>query len=183
MREAARTDLADFPGFVSVNATGEDTGLPDGSIDLVVAAQAFHWLDRDRARGEFRRILRAPRMVALIWNDRRIDDSTFAIAYERLLREYSTDYNEVNHRNLGPDVFDDFFGPARWEERVFENDQRLDLEGLRGRLSSSSYVPAPGQPGYEEMSADLDRIFESTSQNGLVRISYDCRVFSGLLIE
>lgn len=181
MRGAAEAALSASPGFVSIAGGGEATTLAGGSVDLVTAAQAFHWLDRARARAEFRRILRPPRLVALLWNDRRTDDSEFAAAYEALLQQFGTDYNEVNHRNLGAEVFDDFFGPGRWKEEIFGNEQRLDLEGLRGRVASSSYVPAPGQPGHAEMFSALDRIFEATSENGFVTMRYDCRVFAGEL--
>lgn len=181
MRQAAEADLAEFPGFVSVAAPGETTRLPEASVDLVTCAQAFHWLDRSRARAEFARILKPPRLVALIWNDRRPEGSPFARGYERLLRTFGTDYEKVNHRNIGAEIIDDFFGRGRWKETVFENDQLLDLESLRGRLQSASYVPAPGQSGHTDTFAALDRIFESTSKNGFVRMQYDCRVFTGEL--
>src|SRR5436190_381607 len=45
MRAAAEKSLATYPGFHSVDGSGEQTGLPDASIDLVTCAQAFHWLD------------------------------------------------------------------------------------------------------------------------------------------
>jgi len=37
----------------------------------VVAAQAFHGFDQQRARAEFERILKPESWVALIWNERR----------------------------------------------------------------------------------------------------------------
>ncbi len=58
MRAAAETHLAHRPGFVSVAGTAEATGLAAGSVDLVTAAQAFHWFDPDRTRAEWQRILR-----------------------------------------------------------------------------------------------------------------------------
>src|SRR3954469_11288986 len=57
MRAAAERLLAGYPSFHSVDGTAEATGLADGSADLVVAGQAFHWFDPDAARREFRRIL------------------------------------------------------------------------------------------------------------------------------
>jgi SAM-dependent methyltransferase len=49
---------ADFPNFKSVDGTAENTNLPDNSVDFVVAAQAFHWFDREKTRAELKRILR-----------------------------------------------------------------------------------------------------------------------------
>ena len=39
-------------------APAEDSGLPPGSVDLVLAAQAFHWFDFERFFAECRRVLR-----------------------------------------------------------------------------------------------------------------------------
>ena len=44
----------------------EDSGLEDGSVDIVTAAQAVHWFDQPRFCAEARRVLRARGLVA-IW--------------------------------------------------------------------------------------------------------------------
>jgi len=45
MRQAAEGFLGRCPGFHSVAATAENTGLPEASVDFVTAAQAFHQKD------------------------------------------------------------------------------------------------------------------------------------------
>ncbi|MCW5625403.1 MAG: class I SAM-dependent methyltransferase, partial [Burkholderiales bacterium] len=72
MREAGTQALQRFPAFVAVEGSAETTTLPDATIDVVTAAQAFHWFDRIRARAEFARILKPGGWVVLIWNDRRV---------------------------------------------------------------------------------------------------------------
>ena len=47
-------------------APAEDSGLPDASIDLVTAAQAFHWFDFDRFFAEVRRVL-VPGGAVVVW--------------------------------------------------------------------------------------------------------------------
>lgn len=47
-------------------ATAEDSGLPDGSIDLAVAAQAAHWFDWPHFTAEVTRVTRPGSAVALI---------------------------------------------------------------------------------------------------------------------
>ncbi len=71
MREAGERLLRGYPTYTAIAATAEATTLADTSVDLVTAGQAFHWFDQTRARQEFARILRAPRWVALVWNERR----------------------------------------------------------------------------------------------------------------
>jgi SAM-dependent methyltransferase len=47
-------------------APAEATGLADASVDLLVAAQAFHWFDRGAFFGETARILRPGGVLALV---------------------------------------------------------------------------------------------------------------------
>jgi SAM-dependent methyltransferase len=57
-----------LPGVRVVAASAEETGLPKGSCDAVVAGAAFHWFDRVRAFGEIGRILRRPGVLGLLGN-------------------------------------------------------------------------------------------------------------------
>ena len=68
-------------------AAAEATGLPDGSVDLVVAAQALHWFDLDRFYPEVRRVARQGALFAaftygLLEVDERVD-----LVIARLYRE------------------------------------------------------------------------------------------------
>ncbi|MEM1034802.1 MAG: class I SAM-dependent methyltransferase, partial [Myxococcota bacterium] len=47
-------------------ATAEDVGLADGSVDLVVAAQAAHWFDLPSFYAEARRVARPGATIALV---------------------------------------------------------------------------------------------------------------------
>jgi SAM-dependent methyltransferase len=180
MRKAGEGLLKSNPRFTSVAGSAEVTTLPDRSADLIVAAQAFHWFDRERSRVEFRRILQPGGWVALIWNDRRTDRTAFLAAYETLLHAFSTDYEQVNHRNVDSVAVRQFFGvePALVK---FPYSQEFDFEGLRGRLLSSSYAPEQGQPNHDAMLARLRLIFDAHQQNGRVAIEYDTLVYLGRL--
>ncbi len=182
MRRAAEQRLAAAPLFVSVAGSAEATALPDGSVDGVVAAQAFHWFDRDRARDEFARILRPGGVVALIWNDRRARGNSFLEGYERLLQDWGIDYAEVNHGLVDDAALAAFFSPGPFGRRTFANAQALDLEGLRGRVLSASYMPGPGHPRHEPMLAALEELFEASEQGGLVTLEYDTRITFGPLL-
>jgi SAM-dependent methyltransferase len=64
-----RTILAaSLPDARILDATAEDTGLPDSTADAVVAGAAFHWFDLDRVWPEIARILRAPGVLGLLGN-------------------------------------------------------------------------------------------------------------------
>ncbi len=69
--------MAGFPQFTSVEGTAEATTLPDTSVDIVTAAQAAHWFDREKARREFLRILKSGGWCVLLWNERQMDSTPF----------------------------------------------------------------------------------------------------------
>jgi SAM-dependent methyltransferase len=183
MREAGEHFLEAYPNYHSIDATAEKTTLADHSVDVVVAGQAFHWFDRANAKKEFQRILKPGGYVVLIWNDRRTDSSDFLKSYDDLLKMFGTDYNKVNHRNvnLNEEVFDEFFGKGKWKTFSIDNFQEFNFEGLKGRLFSSSYVPAEDHPDSAFMVSVLKKIFARYQENGMVKIEYDTRVYYGVL--
>lgn len=182
MRTAAEELLRGFPGFTSIAGAAESTGLPAACADFVMAAQAFHWFRTLEARAEFRRILRAPGWIVLIWNTRDDDRSPLLRAYEDVLQRYGVDYREIDHRKArDPRLLSDFFGAGGWQTATFPNEQVLDWTGLRGRVLSASYAPKPGHPSHDPMMGHLRRIFEEHQRNGLVRLEYDTEVFYGRL--
>jgi SAM-dependent methyltransferase len=180
MREAAENLHGRHPGFRSVAGSAEATGLADGSIDLVVAAQAFHWFDHAAARAECMRILRGRRPAAVVWNMRSTDCDEFARGYEAHLQRWGTDYLAYRARRIDPEELTAFFGVAPMERRM-DNEQIFDWNGLRGRHLSSSYVPAEGQPTHQPMMEDLQRLFEEHAVGGHVRFRYDTQLFVGTI--
>ena len=179
MREAGERRLAHHPRFTSVAGTAEDTTLDEASVDFVTAGQAFHWFDAERARAEFARILEPGGRVVLVWNLRRKDATPFLAAYERLLEAYRTDRGEVELWRRSDEMADAFFGRGSFEKASFDNEQVLDLDGLKGRLLSISYVPVQGEPGSEEMLRKTEVIFREHQANGRVRVEYDTKVYYG----
>ncbi|GAA5062075.1 class I SAM-dependent methyltransferase [Streptomyces sp. SID10815] len=49
--------------------SAEHIPLPDASVDAVLAGNAFHWFDQERAFPEIARVLRPGGVVAALWND------------------------------------------------------------------------------------------------------------------
>jgi SAM-dependent methyltransferase len=179
MRRVAEDAFAGNPAFSSVAATAEATTLPDRSIDLITAGQAFHWFEPAQTRREFARILRPGGWVALVWNDRRTAGAPFLEAYDRLLRDHAVDYANVKHKRFTPAALEAFFGGPHLQRASFPYAQILDLQGLERRLLSSSYTPAPGQPGHEAMLQALAALFARHQRDGAVQIDYDSTVFYG----
>ena len=180
MRSAAEEFLRAHPRFTSVVGTAENTTLNDHSVDLITAAQAAHWFDRDKARREFIRIGKPEAWTVLLWNERRTDTTPFLMAYEQLLVEYGTDYQEVRSERITQQM-GTFFAPARFQLRRFDYQQEFDYPALEGRLLSSSYTPQAGDTSYQPMLHKLQRIFDEHQVNGRVAFEYDTRVYYGQL--
>lgn len=181
MREAAEAWLGGKPGFRSVDARAEATGLDSSSIDLYVSGQAFHWFDREAARLEALRILRGPKRAIVMWNDWHAGDSAFLSDYDELLKARCPERAQSDHRNLGARDFDAFFGSGAdlWEKLSVANEQRVDFVGLKGRLLSASYAPREGEAGYEETVAELAAIFEKHADGGTVDFGYTTIMYFG----
>lgn len=155
--EAMRHAAAVHPRITWLNATAESTTLPGESVDLVIAAQAFHWFRAVEALREFARILRKPGRLVLMWNVR--DDSDpFTEAYTRTVQpasERAADQG-LHLSSSSADRCDAFL----LERRVtFQHGQRLDIDGVLGRARSASYVPESG-PEAARIEQDLRAAFE-----------------------
>jgi SAM-dependent methyltransferase len=178
MRRAGEQFLQNYARFTSIAGTAEATTLPDRSVDIVTAAQAAHWFDREKARREFLRILKPGGWTVLVWNERRTDSTPFLRDYEQLLLTYGTDYQEVRHERTTAEIAD-FFAPSSFRSSTLEMRQKVDFGGLEGRLLSSSYTPTPDHANYEPMLRELRRTFDGHQVNGSVSLDYNTLVYYG----
>jgi hypothetical protein len=181
MRAEGDRQLAQFARFRSVGGTAEATTLAQASVELLIAAQAFHWFDIGAARSEALRILKRPPLAALIWNDRVSAGSAFAEGYEQLLLDFGIGYAEIKHRHGHEDSVAAFFGHREFRVAGFPNPTVLDHATLLARLNSASYVPKPDHPNFAPMIERLRQLFDAAEQDGRVMMDYTTRVFYGAL--
>jgi SAM-dependent methyltransferase len=181
MREAGEQYLDCYSRFNSIDGSAEATTLGDSSVTFVTAGQAFHWFEPTATRREFARILSPNGWVAIVWNDRSTAQDDFAHAYEELLVRFGTDYSRVKEAYPQKNDVRAFFGHDNFITSEIPNHQVFDLEGLRGRLRSSSYAPVEGQPNFAPMMAELDQLFAANQQNNQVRMDFSCWVYLGQL--
>lgn len=181
MRAACEDLAGQYPLLHCEAGTAEATGLPHHSVDLITVGQAMHWFDLKRTREEFRRILRPQGWCAILYNIRRMHGDRFHEAYEQLLIDFGKDYEAVRSSHLTTERLAAFFAPNEMKEKIFPNAQHLTLEGLEGRILSSSYMPQPGHPRYEAMRRAIEDLFAREQENGHVRMEYECSVCYGRL--
>ncbi|HTU49908.1 MAG TPA: class I SAM-dependent methyltransferase [Acidobacteriaceae bacterium] len=186
MRSACEELRSEYPKLTCIDGSAEATTLPDHCADFVTVGQALHWFHLERARAEFVRILQPGGWCAVIYNERRVDGDAFHDGYERILREFGTDYESVRSKYPHQEKLADFFRyshatPPAVQQASFPNSQKFNLVGLMGRILSSSYMPQPEHPRYAGMQRGIEELFSQCQQSGRVRLEYDCVVTYGHL--
>lgn len=175
MLDRACRTIGDRASCEFQTGTGEQTGLPEAAVDLVVCAQSFHWLDPARAFDEFHRILRPGGRLALAWNVRRGDDPV-AAGYQVIVRRAQADAetrNLLTRRIRSYPIDDERFRDAR--TLVFDNPHALDWSGFVGRMHSASYYPPEG-PLRDELDRAMRELFDANEDDGQVIIGQQTEV-------
>lgn len=138
-----------------IDGVAEDLPLPDGSVDLVTVAQAFHWFDAPAALAEIHRVLRPGGTLAMVWNVR---DETV---------DWVRSVGDIGERAGGGRPYDQHTstdwerlvesvgGWGRVREDWFPNWQPVDAELVVDRVASTSWVSALAA---DERSAVLDEV-------------------------
>ena len=123
-----------LPGSSVVEGVGEDIPIRDGWADIVVAGQAWHWVDPVRALPEVARVLRPGGTLGLVWNDRDGDDPWIDRLTEVLVAfgtSPDADYEVAGGAPFGPFETNE----CRWT-------QHATIDGVIDMVVSRSYVIA-----------------------------------------
>ena len=174
MRESAELFFLKDENFISVNGTAEQTNLKEHSIDIIFCAQAFHWFNKRETKIEFNRILRKDGHIVLVWNVRK-EKSDFQKGYEMILGSIP-EYKNVNHRNIAEGEIIDFFSPGIMYKESVPNFQLFNLDGLKGRLKSSSYCPKEGDE-YKKLMQEVNDLFYKFEKDRIVKFEYETDIY------
>ena len=164
-----RAALAEtVPAVDAREGSAEALPVPDASFDAVVAGQAFHWFDRERALPEVARALRPEGVLGVVWNVR---DETV---------DWMAEFGRTVHGGDGttdlPDEEEDFgahFAPV--ERHDFRHTHSLDRAGLVELALSRSHtltLPESERRHLLEQVDALARREAARSPGGIVPIPY-----------
>ncbi len=172
MLERLRKNL---PRIRIVNSPAENTGLAAGSIDLVTAATAFHWFDKEKFKAECLRIFTPNGRLALVWND-------------RLDNDFMTERNKVSIKYCGKchaggsDEDDWFLKNEYFSEMEYfctDNNVEMDEDRFLGDLLSHSYSLKKGDENYEKYIEEMRNVFLKYQRNGTVEVLYKTSCYLG----
>jgi SAM-dependent methyltransferase len=160
--EGMRRELSQvLPDTPVLDGTAEHLPLPDGSVDAVLAAQAWHWVDPERAAPEVARVLAPGGTLGLIWNERD-DRESWVTGLNRIVDESGSKMaadamradNDHDHPRVGPP-----FGPlelhqVRWAHQT-------SLPEVLDMIASRSYVILLPPDQRETLLASVRRLLET----------------------
>ena len=158
MREKFRAFL---PGVPCLAGSGEETGLPDESVDLITVAQAFHWLDEEKFKSESMRILRPGGKVAIVWNTTLKNE--FTTERDNICKKYCPRFRSGHAGKRTPEEGDAFlrFCYFKHVEFIsFSNPFVMDRSAFEGNMRSRSYMPSPEERIYGTLMEQLRNVFE-----------------------
>ena len=135
--EQMRQRLADTTEAGCVAGSAESIPLDDSAADGAIAAQAYHWFDRDRAHAELARVIRPGGVFAAVWNDR--DESVnWVIEYSHIVEgDRGPDGSGADMARGRLESYGQNFGPV--ESAVFRHSVRHTPDSLVSLLKSRSY--------------------------------------------
>ena len=122
-----------LPDVESLAGSAEAIPLPDGSVDVVTVAQAFHWFELEAALAEMHRVLRADGGIALLWNE--YDWPELNAIVDRLRTRTAVDDDSYERLRATPRF-------ACFEKQTFPHSDRVDADVVVERISSISAVIA-----------------------------------------
>lgn len=171
-----------FPQIQVSLARAEDTKLPDECVDLVACGRSFHWLEQDAAVAEFRRLLRPPGWLALLWSPRVETDHPAWKAMSEVMADAKKNYEHPvpwgrEHRSH----FGELFGESH-EMKLFPQEWEMDEDLFVGLAESRSYFPRLGEDGYEEKVAKLRAAFQKHVPEGRFLVPFETEVHVARLI-
>ncbi len=171
MRAACDRHCGAFEGYRSVEGCAESIPLDAASIDLITAAQAFHWFEAERARAECLRVLAPHGKVALAWNDRAMSDP-LNIELDQVFAEFGgVKWSALVTHEDRSDV-PRFFGAARTEVLSWPHEHCIGEEAFVCLAFSRSYMPDRDIPEGQEAARRLRRIFDRFRVNETVKVRY-----------
>jgi SAM-dependent methyltransferase len=145
-------------------------------VDLVLAAQAYQWMDRPRYLRAAAACLATGGLVAIMQNNRDFTVDPFLDAYEALLEELSPGYSRLYRSFDVHAELTEHFNVVRHESVVWK--QRMRGEDFAGMSQTSTQAQRAIAAHGEEFARRLSTLIDAHQTDGNVVITYTSEAFT-----
>jgi SAM-dependent methyltransferase len=164
------------PGAHVATGTSERIPAARRSVDVVVAAQAFHWFDLPRAVPEMARVLRPGGVLALVWNQR--DEG---IPWVRKLGALIGNQDQRDDPTADLRPFEQF---GEVESRTFRHWQLLDREGVIDLVASRSNIASMEEDERAERLEQVGALYDDYGRgHDGMRVPYHTTCFRSVVAD
>jgi SAM-dependent methyltransferase len=167
-----------LPDVPTSESGAEEIPLPDRSVDVVVAAQSFHWFDHDVALPEIARVLRPGGYLALTWNNR-----DAKIPWVRKLGRILDDQQQqATSGSVDKLVQSDLFGFV--DDKKFHFWQDVNRETILDLVSSRSYIATLDDDAREAKLAQVLALYDDYGRgmDGM-QLPYNCECYRAQVVD
>jgi SAM-dependent methyltransferase len=142
LSEAMLAELAvGSVGIRAVRASAHALPLADRSVDMITCAQAWHWLDPERAIAEARRVLRSGGVLAIWWNHT-VYDAEWEVAQAARFDVAAPTWRRYA---VTEDPVDRYRTPGLvWQTSTFGWQRTISIDRHLRNVASRSYIAALG---------------------------------------
>jgi len=161
-----------------VQATAENTGLEDSSIDVVSAGQCWHWFDRPKATQEVLRILKRGAKLLIAHFDWLPLAGNMVEATESVIEAHNHEWNFGGGRGMYPEWLPGLSegGLQDLETFSYDTDVPYTPEAWRGRIRASAGVAALSPDEVETFDRNLAEILSDRYPSEVLEVPH--RVFA-----
>lgn len=144
-----------------LQGTIEQSGLPNGICEAIVAGQCWNWFDREKAAAECRRLLVPAGKLVIAHFDWLSCKDSVGFATEELIAQHNPNWQVGDRTGIYPQWLNDVgsAGFVSIETFSFDVDVAYSHEDWRGRIRASAEVGASlGQEAITEFDTDLAQL-------------------------
>lgn len=155
-----------------LEASAENSGLPDDHFDLITVAQAIHWLDFDAFYKEVRRVAKEDALLAVIgYGMVRVNEELNPIIDNLYEEAFGTHFNKNRkyvdeHYRTIPFPFDEIPNPS------FQNHYHWSLDELEGYFNSWSAISKMKSEGYNPVDKTISELKQRVNNTENIEASF-----------
>lgn len=179
MRIKCEKKLKGYRNFISVRGNASNTHLLDSSVNIITVAQALHWFPLTEFCKECNRILKPPKLVVIVYNQRCNN------AINEKLTSTIARYCDFNSNSTGPAFIEtnrkrirDFFH-GKFIEFHQSNPLEMDYNKFLNYWLSRSYAPREGYKTYESFINDMITVFNHYAKDGVLTLEHESVAYIG----